>query len=147
MEYCSLGFMGDTMDDDLFGFIISNDTQFDIANKRLMRFVTSPHERTIVMGAVSLNDVMVRFLLCLLNNRLQGNYQVARRTLFKEVWEDYGLVASSQQLWKTIRNLKVKLASIGLPQDFIISDSGECYSIGDYIATPLFYRQIPSFSK
>jgi len=132
------------MNDELFGFVIDNDIQFDIAKKRLMRISAESPERGMMIGAVSLNDVMARFLLCLLKNRLNDKHQVTRQSLLKDVWEDHDLVASSQQLWKTVRNLKIKLVSIGLPQDFI-NTSGIYYSIGNYTVTPLFYRRIPSF--
>ena len=128
------------MENGLFGFIIDNDIQFDIANKRLTRISAVFPERSMVMGAVALNDVMVRFLKCLLTRVTKGEKTVSKETFLKEVWEDYNLVASSQQLWKTIRELRFKLISIGLSQDFIINLGKVGYTLKSHTITPLFYQ-------
>ncbi|CNJ27316.1 helix-turn-helix domain-containing protein [Yersinia mollaretii] len=130
------------MENGLFGFIIDDDIQFDIANKRLTRVSAVFPERSMIVGAVALNDVMVRFLKCLLTRVAKGEHTVSKEIFLKEVWEDYNLVASSQQLWKTIRELKFKLASIGLNQDFIVNVGRVGYSLRIHTITPLFYRLI-----
>ncbi|CNG95590.1 Uncharacterised protein [Yersinia thracica] len=130
------------MENRLFGFIIDNDIQFDIANKRLTRISAVYPERSMIMGAVALNDVMVRFLKCLLTRVAKGEPAVSKEIFLKEVWEDHNLVASSQQLWKTIRELRFKLISIGLNQDFIFNFGKVGYALKSHAITPLFYRLI-----
>jgi DNA-binding winged helix-turn-helix (wHTH) protein len=123
----------------LFGFVIDNDIQFDIANKRLTRVTAAISERSMIIGAVSLNEAMVRFLSCLLIRASDGEPTVSKREILTEVWENHNLVSSNQQLWKTVRELRFKLTSIGLHQDFIINVGGKGYSLSNHDITPLFY--------
>ncbi|MBH3321606.1 hypothetical protein I5Q06_19770 [Serratia ureilytica] len=51
------------MERNLFGFIIDNDIQLDIANKRLVRINSLSPEKLVLFSAVTLNDAMVRLLV------------------------------------------------------------------------------------
>lgn len=126
------------MNYELFGFLIDNDIQLDIANKRLTRISAPNTERSIIMGAVLLNGTTVRLLTYLLMARVDGEHPVPRQDIFKYVWEDVGLSASSQQLWKTMNELKLKLSHIGLNQDFIIKKGSDGYLIKQHCITKLF---------
>lgn len=123
---------------ELFGFLIDNDIQLDIANKRLTRISAPNTERSIIMGAVLLNGTTVRLLTYLLMARVDGEDPVSRQDIFKYVWEEVGLSASSQQLWKTMNELKLKLSHIGLNQDFIIKKGSHGYLIKQHCITKLF---------
>lgn len=127
------------MESEVFGFMINNDIQFDIANKRLIRINTLDSERAIVFGTVLLNATLTRFLECLLTRAVSGDLKVSKTIVLKEVWEDYGMTASSQLLWRTVRDLKKKLTSIGLGDDFIDSVGGTAYSLSKHAITPLYY--------
>lgn len=51
------------MERNLFGFIIDNDIQLDIANKRLVRINSLSPEKLVLFSTVTLNDAMVRLLV------------------------------------------------------------------------------------
>ncbi|MTH46193.1 winged helix-turn-helix domain-containing protein [Intestinirhabdus alba] len=123
----------------LYGFIINGDTHFDIAHKRLFRISILPAEQSIYFGTVSLNDNMVRLLILLFENHMNFNEAATKDEIFKKVWEVHNKTASSQRLWHTIKELRAKLSSIGLPQDLIVNDRGSGYYVGKYQVTPLFY--------
>ncbi|XXD07998.1 hypothetical protein ACMYSN_17940 [Klebsiella sp. R445] len=127
------------MEKELFGFIINHDVQFDISNRRLVRISAVHSERTVIFGAALLNETLVRFLRCLLTKTVSGELNVPKKVILKEVWEDYGMSASSQLLWRTVRELKAKVVSVGLDDDFIGSVSGRSYSLNTNAITPLFY--------
>ncbi|HEM6801147.1 winged helix-turn-helix domain-containing protein [Citrobacter koseri] len=128
------------MEKKLFGFQINNDIQFDIAQKRLIRISVTNSVHSMAWGVVYLSDPMVRFLACLLIRKDNGENIVSKKTVLKEVWEDHGLISSSQLLWKTVRELNIRLASIGL-LDFVINVTGTGYSLVDYVIVPLFYSK------
>lgn len=128
------------MNKELFGFIIDNDIQLDIANRRLTRIYTVSAERSVLFGAVLLNDNMVRLLVFLLKNGQNQERKITKDEIFKIVWEENNLTASSQRLWQTIKELRTKLSSIGLPHNFIINVKGAGYSLSNHNIIPLYYR-------
>lgn len=127
------------MNHSLFGFIIDNDIQLDIANRRLVRIYSVETERSILFGVVSLNDTMVRLLVFLLQHGQDHDNKMTKDDILKNVWEVNDRAASSQRLWQAIKELRLKLSSIGLPSDFIINVRGAGYSLGNHTVTPLFY--------
>lgn len=127
------------MNNSLFGFIIDNDIQLDIANRRLVRIYSVETERSILFGVVSLNDTMVRLLVFLLQHGQDHDNKMTKDDILKNVWEVNDRAASSQRLWQAIKELRLKLSSIGLPSDFIINVRGVGYSLGNHTVTPLFY--------
>lgn len=127
------------MDDNkLFGFIIDNDIQLDIANKRLFRITTEASGNLIYFGSVSLSDTPTRLLVFLLK-RARYAY-IAKEDILRDVWENNDLTSSTQRLWKTIKELRLKLEAIGLANDFIVNVKGSGYALNFQSLTPLFYE-------
>lgn len=129
----------DMMERNLFGFIIDNDIQLDIANKRLVRINSLSPERLVLFSAVTLNDAMVRLLVFLLLQYGNGQ-ELSKNEILKSVWDDNNYSSSSQKLWQTIKELRLRLDAIGLPHDFIINVRGSGYTLNNPIVTPLFYE-------
>ncbi|MCC4107990.1 winged helix-turn-helix domain-containing protein [Serratia ureilytica] len=127
------------MERNLFGFIIDNDIQLDIANKRLVRINSLSPERLVLFSAVTLNDAMVRLLVFLLLQYGNGQ-ELSKNEILKSVWDDNNYSSSSQKLWQTIKELRLRLDAIGLPHDFIINVRGSGYTLNNPIVTPLFYE-------
>lgn len=125
-------------DNKLFGFIIDHDIQLDIANKRLFRITTEASGNLIYFGAVSLSDTPTRLLVFLLN-RASDAY-ISKEDILCDVWEGNDLTSSTQRLWKTIKELRLKLEAIGLANDFIVNVKGAGYSLNCSSITPLFYQ-------
>lgn len=122
---------------ELFGFLIDNEIQLDIKNRRLIRINTTP-EKAVTFSLVLLNETMVQILVFLLKNA-KNNEPVYKREILKQVWDEYDYSSSSQRLWKVVKDLRVRLAVIGVPHDFIFIDKG-CYSLNSQAVTALFYE-------
>ncbi|ERK13392.1 hypothetical protein L580_4055 [Serratia fonticola AU-P3(3)] len=58
----------------------------------------------------------------------------------KNVWEEINLSSSSQRLWHAINELRKKLASFGLPEDFIANVHGIGYSVDNQRVSSLFVK-------
>lgn len=56
------------MDNRLFGFLLDDDIQLDIANKRLVCYRAETSEDAMFFKVVTLNDVQLRLLLLLLGS-------------------------------------------------------------------------------
>lgn len=123
----------------LFGFIIDNDVQLDISNKRITRLTAVRDERLMVMGAAFLNDTMVRFLVCLLTHYLAGETHVSKQSIFDYFWNNHNCIISSQHLWRNVRDLRFKLESVGLDQGFITSIGRTGFTIKNHVIYPLFF--------
>lgn len=122
----------------LHGFLIGNEIRFDIANRRLYRFLGSSTDKNIVFGTILFNETMLHLFVYLL---VHGRYRIiSKDELLKEIWEAYDLSPSSQRLWKVLNNLIKKLDLIGLPDDFIMNIKGRGYRINYPEITPIYYR-------
>lgn len=118
----------------LFGFLIGNDIQIDILNRRVIR-VTS--NQGLFFCAIILKKVMMDLLVYLLLNAIDD--EVSKDELLKNVWEEKNLRASSQRLWQVINELKVNLVNIGFPIDFIVNIRGHGYKINYEFVKPIYY--------
>ena len=66
---------------------------------------------------------------------------VSDKTLQIQVWENNGLSCSSQRLWQVMKNLKNKLALVGLPDNFIIRVTGKGYMIAGEMVMELYCKR------
>ncbi|NBJ36917.1 helix-turn-helix domain-containing protein [Serratia fonticola] len=123
----------------LFGFLINNDIQLDIANRRLTRIYTTS-DKSVFFATVTLNETMVRLLVCLLENA--RHQEVSKEHIIKSVWDEQDHFSSNQRLWQVIKELKLKLEAIGLPRDFIFAIKGIGYSLSNKVITPLLYEHV-----
>ncbi|MHA7844784.1 winged helix-turn-helix domain-containing protein [Serratia sp. D1N4] len=126
------------MENNLYGFLIDNDIQLDIANRRLVRIYTEKTEKTMLFCAVMLNDITMELLVCLLNQHGK-NKILSKEELLENIWERNNISSSSQRLWQAIKELRAKLNVVGLPDDFIVNVKGVGYSSNGHVVTPLFY--------
>jgi DNA-binding response OmpR family regulator len=135
------------MDDTLFGFILDDETLFDIDNKRLVRISHTLSDKAIILGTALLNETLARLLCCLLKNTIskerKGKSMISKKALLEEVWEAHGMAGSSQLLWRALRELKSKLTAIGMRQEFIVTSGVTGYSIDYQTIMPLYFRRIP----
>ncbi|BEM60181.1 hypothetical protein SME22J_40420 [Serratia marcescens] len=127
------------MERHLFGFIIDHDIQLDIANKRLVRINSLAPEKWVHFSAVTLNDAMVSLLVFLLQHH-GDDRKLTKTEILQQVWDDNSYSSSSQKLWQTIKELRLRLDAIGLPHDFIVNVKGAGYTLNNPVVTPLFYE-------
>jgi DNA-binding winged helix-turn-helix (wHTH) protein len=123
------------MNNKLFGFLIDDEIQLDIRNRRLTRIYTTP-EKTVLFAAVALSETMVRFLVFLLSSAKEDKL-VCKEDILKQVWDEHERSSSNQRLWQTVKDLRLRFTAIGLPYDFIITAKGS-YSLNNKEVTTLF---------
>ena len=126
------------MESRLYGFLIDNDIQFDIANRRLVQFSDESAERALFFKVIYLNEIQTRLLIYFLANRLDD--VIYKNDIMKNVWEEINLSSSNQRLWHTVNELRKKLLSIGLSDDFIMNVHGIGYSIDSQRVSSLFVK-------
>ncbi|CAI1717022.1 Transcriptional regulatory protein, C terminal [Serratia fonticola] len=126
------------MENRLYGFLIDDDIQFDIANRRLLYYSDGASERTLFFKVISLNEIQTRLLIYLLANCRDA--VIYKNDIMKNVWEEINLSSSSQRLWHAINELRKKLASLGLPEDFIANVHGIGYSVDNHRVSSLFIK-------
>lgn len=126
------------MENRLYGFLIDGDIQFDIANRRLIYYSDESAEHTLFFKVISLNEIQTRLLIYLLVN--SQNAIIYKNDIMKHVWDEINLSSSNQRLWHAVNELRKKLASIGLADDFIVNIHGIGYSIDNQRVSSLFIK-------
>lgn len=126
------------MENRLYGFLIDNDIQFDIANRRLMQFSDETAECALFFKVIYLNEIQTRLLIYFLANGQDD--VIYKNDIMKNVWEEINLSSSNQRLWHAVNELRKKLLSIGLSDDFIMNVHGVGYSIDDQRVSSLFVK-------
>ncbi|RDL27140.1 winged helix-turn-helix domain-containing protein [Serratia fonticola] len=111
----------------LFGFLLHDSIIYNIASRRLLYFSEDLHDHAMSVKTVILNETQSRLLICLLENCKKA--VIYKDDIMKSVWDEFNLPSSNQRLWQTINELKKKLLSIGLPDDFITNIHGMGYSV------------------
>ncbi len=117
------------MDSRLYGFLLEDDVIFNIGTRNLIYYCNETSEHPLFLKVVSLNETQSRLFVFLLTHR--NNSVIDKDKIMKYVWDEFDLPSSNQRLWKTINDLKKKLSSIGLPDDFIANVHGMGYSISN----------------
>ncbi|GDX04310.1 hypothetical protein OH773_08685 [Buttiauxella sp. WJP83] len=112
-----------------FGFLINDNIQIDIHNRRIIKLDIEEDRKPYVLNVsvISIKDLQMMLLAYLLANGI--SHPVKRDDILKNVWDNRDLKSSSQILWATLKDLKSNLSRVGLGEDFIVSDKGSKYSI------------------
>lgn len=112
-----------------FGFLINDNIQIDIHNRRIIKLHIEEDRKPYAMNVsvISIKDLQMILLAYLLANG--SRHPVNRDDILKNVWDNRNLKSSSQILWATLKDLKSNLSIVGLGDDFIVSDKGAKYSI------------------
>lgn len=124
------------MESRLYGFLLNEDIQLDIAHKRLVRYCAETADRAMIFKVVTLNEIQLRLLLLLLGNK-PGTI-ILKNDIMENVWKESQSSPSDQRLWYLIKGLRNKLASIGISEDFVSNAHGIGYFVGDHNVLPIF---------
>ncbi|MFB0713416.1 transcriptional regulator [Buttiauxella noackiae] len=124
------------MEYQIFGFLIGKDVRLDIDSRRLYRISSYGTERDFIFGTIIFSETMMQLFLYLLINA--RNKKVTKEELMKKIWEDNNLSASPQRLWQVLTALNIKLASLGLDENFIFNTKGQGYQVRHYDVIPLY---------
>ncbi|EOY8407217.1 winged helix-turn-helix domain-containing protein [Enterobacter hormaechei] len=124
------------MDRGIYGYLLDEKILFDIAKKKIIHYSCDDGDGPIFFQVVSLNETQTRLLRFLLNNRNKD--VICRTDIMKEVWDEFSLSSSSQRLWQSMNDLRKKLSSAGLPDDFITNIYGHGYSVDQSKILSLF---------
>ncbi|MCU6386095.1 winged helix-turn-helix domain-containing protein [Enterobacter quasiroggenkampii] len=113
----------------LFGYLINDDIQVDIHNRRIIRLCIDDEHKIL-----SVNVRMIHIKenqMCLLSFLLQNSSAkiIKRDDILDCVWEKRGYRSSYQTLWVTLKELRENLSLIGLDNDFITKNGTNGYTI------------------
>ncbi|HAT7732858.1 TPA: hypothetical protein JAX37_004779 [Enterobacter cloacae] len=112
-----------------FGFLINDNIQVDIWNRRIIKFTTLGAGRSyhLSVSITVIKEQSMTLLAYLLSNGRNGF--VKRDEILNHVWDQKNLRSSSQILWAALKELKSELVSTGLDENFIRSEKGCFYSV------------------
>lgn len=104
----------------IYGFLINNQITIDIENRRMFS-LTTPSEQNKKFTSLKiypLNETQACLLLQILVKGKKEGF-VNRDEVLKEVWDERGLISSSQVLWSTMKDVKSIFKCMGIPDDLI----------------------------
>ncbi|HGM5492773.1 TPA: transcriptional regulator [Serratia fonticola] len=87
---------------------------------------------------VRLRKTMFRLLDFMLEKGEGG--LICDEVIMKNVWEGYGLRASTPRLWQVMNDLKKKLYMLGVNNDLILRVEGRGYMIDTSLIEPVYIR-------
>lgn len=120
----------------MYGFLLDEKILFDIGNKKIIHYSFDDSDFPMFIKVASLNETQTRLLRFLLVNRKDD--VIDRSEIMKGVWDAFSQSSSSQRLWQSINDLRKKLASVGLSEDFITNVHGMGYSVDKNRVLSLF---------
>ncbi|WP_025120765.1 MULTISPECIES: winged helix-turn-helix domain-containing protein [unclassified Serratia (in: enterobacteria)] len=121
----------------LFGFWVEPDLQIDVKHNRIIRLSADKPSANFSCAIVSLKEVTMAILTYLLKHA--GDKFVSRQELLTEVIGKMNYSSSNQFLWQELKELKLKLSLLGIPEDIIITSRSKGISISRADIKPLYY--------
>lgn len=113
----------------IFGFLINENIQVDIRNRRIIRFTTDNIGRSYYLN-VSVTVIKEQSMFLLAYLLANGRDKLVRRDdILRNVWDERNLKSSSQILWSALKELRTELKLLGFDDGFIKSEKGGLYSI------------------
>lgn len=121
----------------LFGFWIEPDLQIDVRHNRIVRLCSEKPGANFFCAIVSLKEITMAILTYLLHHAI--NNFVSRQELLVEVIGKMNYSSSNQLLWQELKELKSKLAQLGISDEIIITSRSKGISISATDIKPLYY--------
>lgn len=121
-----------------FGYYISPGVQLDAFHRHLINLGQSDKSQKYIK--VSLRDTKLRLLMFLLEHA--GEKLITNQKIMTNVWEHYGLRASSARLWQVMQDLKSTLISVGVDFDALITKvDSRGYSVNGSMVIALYCKK------
>lgn len=121
----------------LFGFWVEPDLQIDIRHNRIVRLRADKPGTNFSCAIVTLKEVTMAILTYLLNHA--GGKYVSRQELLIEVIGKMNYSSSNQFLWQELKEIKSKLALLGISEEMIVTSRSKGISISRADIKPLYY--------
>lgn len=119
----------------IFGYRLGSGVYLDIENKWLINAVGERHTGKI--RKIKLRETMLRLLKFIIEN--SEKEIIYNEEIIIDVFESKNLLASNQRLWQVMKELKFRLAYLGIPDDFILKSASKGYYVKDNMITTLYY--------
>lgn len=131
----------DIQQEKILGYLIESNIQVNISHNILINISLLVLEKK--PNTIILRRTMMRLFIYLLENA--NSSVIESEEILVNVWDKHGLSSSSQRLWQVMRDLKRKLVTIGISEDFITRvEKGNImgFSINAHQVTPIYYLDI-----
>lgn len=128
----------DIQQEKILGYLIDSDIQVNISYNSLINIKLLVLEKKL--NRLILRKTMMRLFIYLLENA--NSTVIESEEILINVWDKNGLSSSSQRLWQVMGDLKKKLVTIGISEDFITRvEKGNMmgFSINPHRVTPIYY--------
>jgi DNA-binding winged helix-turn-helix (wHTH) protein len=115
------------MKGNVYGYLIGSDIQIDIGARTVTRIYLSRKLNTHNTEAIFLGDTPLSLLVYLLER--VDHEVVPYSDILHDVWDARGLISSYKRMGQVIKELKEKLAMMGVPGEVISTVRGVGYRL------------------
>lgn len=119
----------------IFGYRLGSSVYLDMENKWLIN--AAGERQTGKVRKIKLRETMLRLLKFIIENA--DKEIINNEDIIIDVFESKNLLSSNQRLWQVMKELKFRLAYLGIPDDFILKSASKGYYVKDSMITTLYY--------
>ncbi|ELV3390472.1 hypothetical protein SGI62_004393 [Enterobacter hormaechei] len=122
-----------------YAYIVQNEFYILIEMKQIIRFHFDKKRNVVGYITVALSDAGMHILSYLLS-KSKSQRLFPKDEILAEVMDSIYAYSTNQKLWYILNELKSRLNSVGLPDDFITQQRAKGVSVGPYQITELYSR-------
>lgn len=122
-----------------YAYIVQNEFYILIEMKQIIRFHFDKKRSMVGYITVALSDAGMNILSYILSNS-KSRRTFPKDEILAEVMDSIYAYSTNQKLWYILNELKSRLTSVGLPDDFITQQRAKGVIVGPYQITELYSR-------
>lgn len=121
-------------------YIVLNDFYILIEKRQVIRFHADKKRSMVGCFSVVLSDVGMNILSYLLS-KSPNRRVITKDEILADVMDSLYAYSTNQKLWYSLNELKARLSSVGLPDDFITQQRAKGVIVGPYPIQELYSRK------
>lgn len=122
-----------------YAYIVLNEFYVLVEKKQIIRIHSDKKRSMVGCISVVLSDVGMNILSYLLSKSKRRSV-ITKEEILTDVMDSIYAYSTNQKLWYSLNELKARLSSIGLPDDFITQLRAKGVVVGPYQVLELYSR-------
>ncbi|WP_432224916.1 hypothetical protein [Enterobacter wuhouensis] len=122
-----------------YAYIVLNEFYVLVEKKQIIRIHSDKKRSMVGCISVVLSDVGMNILSYILS-KSNCRRTITKEEILADVMDSIYAYSTNQKLWYSLNELKARLSSIGLPDDFITQQRAKGVVVGPYQILELYSR-------
>ena len=130
----------------VYGCLVNDELLVDFDNNRLVRIQTNKSDKSFLIGAVIVSNAVSIFLKYILVE-IDSHDVVSKEIILNNVFDRANYTSSTQKLWTVLKELNLKLRSIGIDYDLIQKVRNSEYKRANINVKVLCFKEKEGFEE